>query len=197
MGETQDTNSSYLAAQLPTLGLEVRQVTLVADNLDQFTQVLELAWHRSPFTFTIGGLGGKPTGCACVSRVKRRMCRLVHECFLQDAVCRVQIGLVDVDKQVVVPASEWLSAFVNPHGRHIGSKCGRQSADYLPVLLRLQHSSGGIAELGINLNLEGQAIVKSCVEQVCVDIDPVIHPPVEHRSEGLPGVRHALECGRV
>ena len=57
MGETQDTNSSYLAAQLPTLGLEVRQVTLVADNLDQFTQVLELAWHRSPFTFTIGGLG--------------------------------------------------------------------------------------------------------------------------------------------
>ena len=57
MGETQDTNSSYLAAQLPTVGLEVRQVTLVADNLDQITQVLDLAWHRSPFTFTIGGLG--------------------------------------------------------------------------------------------------------------------------------------------
>ena len=57
MGETQDTNSSYLAAQLPAVGLEVRQVTLVADNLDQLTQVLDLAWHRSPFTFTIGGLG--------------------------------------------------------------------------------------------------------------------------------------------
>ena len=57
MGETQDTNSSYLAAQLPTVGLEVRQVTLVADNLDHFAEVLEHAWHRSPFTFTIGGLG--------------------------------------------------------------------------------------------------------------------------------------------
>lgn len=57
MGEIQDTNSSYLAARLPALGLEVRQVTLVGDDLDQYAEVLEQAWRRTPFTFTSGGLG--------------------------------------------------------------------------------------------------------------------------------------------
>lgn len=57
MGETQDTDSSYLASQLPALGLDLRQVTLVGDNLEQYTEVLERAWQRSPFTFTTGGLG--------------------------------------------------------------------------------------------------------------------------------------------
>ena len=57
LGETQDTNSSYLGALMPSLGLEVRQVTLVGDNLEEMTQVLAQAWRRSPFTFTIGGLG--------------------------------------------------------------------------------------------------------------------------------------------
>ena len=57
MGELQDTNSSYLASQLPSLGLEVRQATLVGDDLEQYTEVLERAWQRTPFTFTTGGLG--------------------------------------------------------------------------------------------------------------------------------------------
>ena len=57
MGELQDTNSSYLASQLPSLGLEVRQATLVGDDLEQYAEVLERAWQRTPFTFTTGGLG--------------------------------------------------------------------------------------------------------------------------------------------
>jgi nicotinamide-nucleotide amidase len=57
MGEIQDTNSSFLASHLPSLGLEVRQVTLVADDLEHYTEVLERAWKRTPFTFTTGGLG--------------------------------------------------------------------------------------------------------------------------------------------
>ena len=57
LGETLDTNSSYLGSKLPALGLEVKRVTLVGDNLDEMAHVLDQAWHRSPFTFTIGGLG--------------------------------------------------------------------------------------------------------------------------------------------
>ena len=57
MGELQDTNSSFLAAQLPSLGLDLLQITLVGDHLDQYAEVLERAWRRSPFTFTTGGLG--------------------------------------------------------------------------------------------------------------------------------------------
>ena len=57
MGELQDTNSSYLASQLPSLGLEVRQATMVGDDLEQYAEVLKQAWKRTPFTFTTGGLG--------------------------------------------------------------------------------------------------------------------------------------------
>ncbi|MBI4339600.1 MAG: competence/damage-inducible protein A [Chloroflexi bacterium] len=57
MGETQDTNSSYLGSRLPALGLEVRQITLVGDHLERYAEVLERSWRRNPFTFTTGGLG--------------------------------------------------------------------------------------------------------------------------------------------
>ncbi|MBI4312043.1 MAG: competence/damage-inducible protein A [Chloroflexi bacterium] len=57
MGETQDTNSSYLGARLPALGMELRQITLVGDDMERYVEVLERSWRRNPFTFTTGGLG--------------------------------------------------------------------------------------------------------------------------------------------
>lgn len=57
MGETQDTNSSYLGARLPSLGLDLQQITLVGDDPVRFVQVLGRSWTHNPFTFTTGGLG--------------------------------------------------------------------------------------------------------------------------------------------
>ena len=57
MGELQDTNSSYLASQLPPLGLGLRLISLVNDDLEHYAEVLQRAWQRNPFTFTTGGLG--------------------------------------------------------------------------------------------------------------------------------------------
>ncbi|MEE8442583.1 MAG: CinA family nicotinamide mononucleotide deamidase-related protein, partial [Dehalococcoidia bacterium] len=57
MGEIQDTNSSYLASQLPPVGLEVRQIHLVGDDLEHYAEVLERAWKGNSYTFTTGGLG--------------------------------------------------------------------------------------------------------------------------------------------
>ena len=57
MGEITDTNSGYLASRLPGLGIELREVSIVGDNLDALCNVLERAWHRSDLTLTTGGLG--------------------------------------------------------------------------------------------------------------------------------------------
>ena len=57
MGEIQDTNSSWMASQLPQLGLEVRQATLVGDDPERYVEVLRRSWQRNPYTFTTGGLG--------------------------------------------------------------------------------------------------------------------------------------------
>ncbi len=57
MGEIQDTNSSWLASQLPQFGLEVRQATLVGDDPERYVEVLRRSWQRNRYTFTTGGLG--------------------------------------------------------------------------------------------------------------------------------------------
>ena len=57
MGETADTNSSWLAVHMPEVGLELHAVTIVGDDLAELTEVVRRAWGRSDFVFTIGGLG--------------------------------------------------------------------------------------------------------------------------------------------
>jgi len=57
MGETQDTNSSWIGSRLPTLGLELQWVTIVGDDLTRVTDVIDRAWRRSDVVLTIGGLG--------------------------------------------------------------------------------------------------------------------------------------------
>jgi nicotinamide-nucleotide amidase len=57
MGELVDTNASYLAAQMPPLGLTVRGVSQVGDDLDDLKSAIRRAWEESQFVVTTGGLG--------------------------------------------------------------------------------------------------------------------------------------------
>jgi len=57
LGEITDTNASYLASQLPLLGIDLLWVTQVGDNLDRLRECLERAWGRSGVVLTTGGLG--------------------------------------------------------------------------------------------------------------------------------------------
>lgn len=57
MGETADTNSSYLANQLKLLGIELIRITVVGDDRVQLCQVLRQALERSDMILTSGGLG--------------------------------------------------------------------------------------------------------------------------------------------
>ena len=60
LGVTVDTNSAYLAQQLATVGVPVRRVTLVRDDLAEIVGVLRQAAARSQLIICSGGLG--PTG---------------------------------------------------------------------------------------------------------------------------------------
>jgi len=57
LGEVIDTNTSYLAAQLPLLGINLHRVILVGDNRERLSEALHQAWKRSDIIFTSGGLG--------------------------------------------------------------------------------------------------------------------------------------------
>lgn len=57
-GRVQDTNSHYICSQATALGLEVKRVTLIPDDLEIIISVLrEAVSRKSDFVITTGGLG--------------------------------------------------------------------------------------------------------------------------------------------
>jgi len=57
LGEIIDTNSAYIAQQLPELGIDLFYKTVVGDNLGRITDTFRRAWDRSDLIITTGGLG--------------------------------------------------------------------------------------------------------------------------------------------
>jgi nicotinamide-nucleotide amidase len=57
LGEILDTNSQYLAARLPPLGIDVHYISKVGDNLQRLAEVIGRARERSDLVLITGGLG--------------------------------------------------------------------------------------------------------------------------------------------
>ena len=57
LGEITDTNSSYIAARLPALGIDLYWMSQVGDNPARLGEALERAWRRSDLIIATGGLG--------------------------------------------------------------------------------------------------------------------------------------------
>ena len=57
LGEIVDTDSPYLASQLPSLGVDLYFISGVGDNLARLVEVLGRAWGRSELILLSGGLG--------------------------------------------------------------------------------------------------------------------------------------------
>jgi nicotinamide-nucleotide amidase len=58
IGKTLNTNASWMAKRLTTLGLNVRRITTVSDDIDEISTATKEALQRKPdFLITTGGLG--------------------------------------------------------------------------------------------------------------------------------------------
>ncbi len=57
LGEIVDTNSAYIAARLPALGIDLYFKHTVGDNLGRLTETLGRAWERNDLVISTGGLG--------------------------------------------------------------------------------------------------------------------------------------------
>jgi nicotinamide-nucleotide amidase len=57
LGEITNTDSAYLARQLPLLGLDLNFISTVGDNQSRLIKALKQAWQRSDIIITTGGLG--------------------------------------------------------------------------------------------------------------------------------------------
>jgi molybdenum cofactor synthesis domain-containing protein len=59
-GDTPNTNASWLAKRLESLGVRVVLITTVPDELDRIVEVLQREGPRVDFLLVTGGLGGTP-----------------------------------------------------------------------------------------------------------------------------------------
>jgi nicotinamide-nucleotide amidase len=59
MGELTDTNSAWMAARLPSLGIELQGVSIIGDSLAMLTAGFTRAWQHVDVILTTGGL--RPT----------------------------------------------------------------------------------------------------------------------------------------
>jgi len=58
IGKTLNTNAQWLAKRVTTLGLSIRCITIVGDDVDEISSAVREAFQRNPrFLITTGGLG--------------------------------------------------------------------------------------------------------------------------------------------
>ncbi len=57
LGEIVDTNSAFIAARLPGLGIDVYYQHTVGDNLGRIVETIARAWEANDLVITTGGLG--------------------------------------------------------------------------------------------------------------------------------------------
>jgi nicotinamide-nucleotide amidase len=57
IGQTVDTNSSYIAGELNKLGIEIQYMSTISDDAEQITVSLTIAVKRSELVIITGGLG--------------------------------------------------------------------------------------------------------------------------------------------
>ncbi len=57
LGNIVDTNSSFLASQLPLLGIDLYFISTAGDNQKRLVDTLNRAWNRADLIITTGGLG--------------------------------------------------------------------------------------------------------------------------------------------
>jgi nicotinamide-nucleotide amidase len=95
LGQITDTNASYLAGELPALGIDLYFVSQVGDNLGRLVETLRRGWERSDLVVTTGGLG--PT---------------------EDDVTREAIAMLMGEEMIVQPSLEAdLRAYFQRRGR--------------------------------------------------------------------------------
>ena len=137
LGHIIDTNSSWIARHLTTIGLNLYYTTTVGDNEARIVDVLRNAIKRSDVVITTGGLG--PTvddktrevgGCGHGSRpgarraIGRRDCGVFWPARLHHDVEQPQAGL-PASRRARHPQSRW-------HGALLCCGTGRPR-DHLPT----------------------------------------------------------------
>src|SRR4030042_957850 len=109
LGEITDTNSSYLASQLPSLRSDLYFISTVGDNQQRLVNTLRQAWQRSDLVITTGGLG--PTQDDIT---RESIAELLHEEITIDPLLVQKMQAFFCHRRLDMPQSNTKQAAVIP-----------------------------------------------------------------------------------
>lgn len=119
LGEITDTNSSYLASQLPSLGIDLYFISTVGDNQQRLVNTLRQAWQRSDLVITTGGLG--PTQDDIT---RESIAELLHEEITIDPLLVLKMKVFFCHRRLDMPQSNTKQAAVIPSAQALDNPRG-------------------------------------------------------------------------
>ncbi len=129
----------------------------------------------------VGCFSGQPFGGMSVVSIKGSVGCFVHQGFLEDARCKVLLGLSHVDEQVVVSSAKRVVAFVNPDGFQLLPQAFRQTTYDRGELKGFRSGRIHAFEFRVDLNFHLWGIAETGLEQEGVAVHPtfaaIVHFP--------------------
>ncbi len=119
LGEIVDTNSAYIAQQLPELGIDLYYKSVVGDNMTRIVETFERAWNRSDVIICTGGLG--PTED---DMTREGIARLLNETPYVEPALEEHLRGFFSRRGVPMPESNIKQAWLIPSSRAIDNPRG-------------------------------------------------------------------------
>lgn len=119
LGQITDTNATYLAQSLASLGIDLYFVSQVGDNLGRIVETLEHAWERSDLIVMTGGLGpteddlARESISALLGETMRVDPKLEDELRRMFAARHASMPERNVKQATLIPSAQ---ALPNPYG---------------------------------------------------------------------------------
>lgn len=170
LGEIIDTNSAYIARQLPELGIDLYFKSVVGDNLGRITDTLRRGWERSDLILITGGLG--PTDD---DLTREAICALVGETPVVDPELEARLRAFFATRGYPMPESNVKQAWLIPSARALPNPRGTAPGWWVEI--------------------EGRIIV--CMPGVPNEMERMwaneVRPELERRSDGTVLVTRTLK----
>ena len=119
LGEIIDTNSAYIAKQLPELGIDLMYKSVVGDNRGRIVETFRRAWDRSDLIILTGGLG--PTED---DMTREGICELLGEQPHVDPDLERRLRTFFAGRGYPMPESNVKQAWLIPSGRALDNPRG-------------------------------------------------------------------------
>jgi nicotinamide-nucleotide amidase len=119
LGHITDTNATYLAQSLASLGIDLYFVSQVGDNQGRIVETLRRAWERSELVVMTGGLGPTEDDLA-----RESISAMLGETMRVDPVLEVELRGMFAARNAVMPERNIKQATLIPSARALPNPLG-------------------------------------------------------------------------